>query len=89
LGASTPANDNSPRVSSLPFGVAPRGFNRIESAAYLGVSTTLFDELVKDGRAPKPKLVNTRTIWDRLALDAAFDALPSKADVNPWDTAYG
>jgi hypothetical protein len=80
------ANDNG---SKLPFGVSPRGFNRTESAAYLGVSPTLFDEMVMDGRAPKPKVVNSRTIWDRLALDDAFDALPHKGSANPWDVAYG
>jgi predicted DNA-binding transcriptional regulator AlpA len=58
------------------------------SAAYLGVSPTLFDEMIRDGRAPRPKLVNSRTVWDRLALDAAFDALPEKGAINPWDASY-
>jgi hypothetical protein len=59
-----PANDNAPlpRSSKLPYGVPPRGMNRTEGACYMGVSPALFDEMVKDGRAPKPKLVNTRTI---------------------------
>lgn len=85
------ANDNgtSPRHCALPFGVAPRGFSRNEAAAYMGVSPSLFDEMVEDTRAPKPKLINTRTVWDRVALDAAFDALPIKGSSNPWDTAYG
>lgn len=77
------------RSTALPAGVRPRGFNRTAAAAYVGVSTSLFDEMVKDGRMPKPKMVNTRTIWDAVALDAAFDDLPSKASDNPWDTAYG
>ncbi|MGV8832558.1 MAG: XRE family transcriptional regulator [Devosia sp.] len=83
------ANDNAPRSAKLPFGVAPRGMNRTEGAAYMGVSPALFDEMVRDGRAPKPKLVNSRTIWDRIALDEAFDALPTKGSVNPWDSVYG
>ena len=33
----------------------------------------------------RPKLINTRTIWDRLALDRAFEALPDRDAVNPWD----
>lgn len=89
-----PANDNgtsleSVRVSALPYGVAPRGLNRREASAYFGVSPALFDELVRDGRAPKPRLVNSRTVWDRLQLDDAFDALPVKGAANPWDDAFG
>lgn len=88
------ANDNFPandtiRVSALPYGVAPRGLNRREAAAYFGVSPALFDELVRDGRAPQPKLVNSRTVWDRLQLDAAFELLPVKGGSNPWDDAFG
>jgi hypothetical protein len=90
------ANDNRPgaRMSALPFGVPPRGMSRTESAAYMGVSPSLFDAMVKDGRAPQPKLVNSRTIWDRHRLDAAFEELQERQPeelgqpVNPWDTAY-
>ncbi len=55
------------------------------SAAYFCVGVTLFDEMVADGRAPAPKRINSKTIWDRLALDEAFAALPSDEDANPWD----
>jgi predicted DNA-binding transcriptional regulator AlpA len=58
----------------------------VQSAAYVGVSPSLFDEMVHDGRMPPPKRVNSRTVWDRLQLDAAFDALPGGDDNNPWDT---
>lgn len=51
----------------------------------MGVSPTLFDEIVSDGRMPSPKKVNSRTIWDRKALDVAFDCLPSKAAAGPTD----
>lgn len=54
----------------------PRGLNRDEAARYIGVGPTLFDEMVKDGRMPKPKRANSRTVWDRIALDAAFTDLP-------------
>ena len=63
----------------------PRGMSRVEAADYLGISPTLFDTMVKDGRMPGPKLINTRTIWDRLALDRAFEALPDRDSQNPWD----
>jgi len=56
----------------------PRGMSRIESAAYIGISPSLFDEMVKDGRMPGPKLINSRTVWDRIALDRAFEQLPNR-----------
>lgn len=70
-----------------PFWLAPRGMSRVDSAAYIGVSPSLFDMLVKDGRMPGPKRINSRTVWDRRMLDAAFEALPDEESVkiNPWD----
>ena len=58
--------------------ILPRGLSRAEAAAYIGVSPTLFDDLVRDGRMPKPKRINTRTVWDLRQLDFAFDALPDE-----------
>jgi hypothetical protein len=55
--------------------LCPRGLSRDQSAAYVGVGVTMFDEMVADGRMPKPKHVNTRVIWDRHALDQSFEAL--------------
>ena len=34
---------------------------------------------------PMPKRLNSKTVWDRLALDEAFVGLPSDDDANPWD----
>jgi RNA polymerase-interacting CarD/CdnL/TRCF family regulator len=34
-----------------------------------------FDEMVADGRMPKAKRIDSRKVWDRRALDQAFDAL--------------
>jgi predicted DNA-binding transcriptional regulator AlpA len=61
--------------SVLPLSLPPRGLSREQAAAYVGVSPSLFDMLIKDGRMPEPKRVNSRVIWDRLKLDAAFEAL--------------
>ena len=72
-------------ADSLPASLAPRGLSRVQSAAYFCVGVTLFDEMVADGRAPAPKRINSKTIWDRLPLDEAFTALPSDEDANPWD----
>lgn len=54
----------------------PLGLSREESARYVGVGTTKFDELVRDGRMPKPKRIDGRTVWDRAALEFAFRDLP-------------
>ena len=69
----------------LPCSLPPRGLSRVQSAAYIGVGPTKFDEMVADGRMPKPKRIDGRVVWDRLELDEAFAALPSEADSNPWD----
>ena len=63
----------------------PRGLSREQASAYVGVGTSKFDEMVADGRMPGPKEIDRRRIWDRRALDAAFDNLPSPDAVNPWD----
>jgi predicted DNA-binding transcriptional regulator AlpA len=65
--------------------IEPRGLNRVKSAAYVGVSSTLFDEMVRDCRMPQPKRINSRVVWDRKQLDEAFEALPDREDRNPWD----
>ena len=59
----------------LPLSLPPRGLSREEAAAYIGVSPSLFDILVKDGRMPGPKRINSRVVWDRLKLDVAFEVL--------------
>jgi predicted DNA-binding transcriptional regulator AlpA len=68
-------------------GIEPRGLSRIKAATYVGVSPSLFDQMVNDGRMPKPKRINSRTVWDRKRLDEAFEALPDDGDGdgNPWD----
>ncbi len=71
--------------AALPLSLPPRGLQREQAAAYVGVSATKFDAMVVDGRMPAPKHVDRRKIWDRVALDAAFDALPSNDEENEWD----
>lgn len=66
---------SSPGLAFLGF--IPRGLSRTEAARYIGVGTTLFDEMVADRRMPQPKRVNNRTIWDRAEIDIAFSDLPS------------
>jgi predicted DNA-binding transcriptional regulator AlpA len=57
------------------------------AAEYIGVGTTMFDQMVSDGSMPKPKRINGRTVWDRIKLDEAFAGL-GEGDVrvaNEWD----
>jgi hypothetical protein len=67
------------------LGLQPRGLSRVIAAAYVGVSPSLFDLMVKDGRMPQPKRINGRTVWDLRRLDDAFEALPDNSQDNPWD----
>lgn len=64
------------RGDALPSNLPPRGLSRVQAAAYIGVSPTLFDILVNDGRMPRPKLINARKVWDLRRINLAFDALP-------------
>jgi predicted DNA-binding transcriptional regulator AlpA len=65
--------------------IVPRGLSRTEAAAYIGVSPSLFDAMVKDGRMPQPIPINSRRVWDRVKLDTAFEALDDTPEDNPWD----
>jgi predicted DNA-binding transcriptional regulator AlpA len=71
----------------LPLSLQPRGLSRAQAAAYIGISSSKFDQLVSDGRMPRPVPIDGRVVWDRIRLDAAFDALPDEnghAD-DVWD----
>ena len=72
-------------VSCLPPSLAPRGLSRVQAAEYIGVGVTKFDEMVSDGRMPRPKRIDGRTVWDRVRLDEAFDALDNEAAKSEWD----
>ena len=72
------------------------GLSRTEAAEYVGISASLFDQLVADGRMPRPKQVGARVIYYRLAVKRAFVELPDasslphheKGTVDPYvDTA--
>lgn len=69
--------------------VLPRLLNREQAAGYCGVGVTKFDEMVKDGRMPKPRCIDARRLWDVRQLDAAVDDLPVEGELrhNPWDDA--
>jgi hypothetical protein len=70
--------------------VPRRGLSRDDAAIYCGVSATLFDRMVADGRMPGPRRIDGRKVWDIRALDVAFDRLPSEnvaAAGTSWDRA--
>lgn len=64
---------------ALPPSCPPRGLSHDEAAAYIGIGTTLFDQLVKEGKMPGGIPIKGRRVWDRLALDLAFSALRDAA----------
>lgn len=73
-------------LPSGPLVVQPRrGMSRIEAATYIGVSPSLFDDMVADGRMPRAISINARRVWDLRKLDEAFDVLaPREGLDNPW-----
>jgi predicted DNA-binding transcriptional regulator AlpA len=78
------------RQNALPPTLPPRLINRDAAAAYVDLSPTTFDQMVKDGRMPRPKrLVGRRKAWDVRALDAAVDMLINvdndNDDNDTWD----
>lgn len=73
-------------ITVTPIVYRPRrGLSRNEAAVYVGVSTTKFDELVKDGTMPLPLRIGSRVIWDMRRIDEAFDDLSTEGDeVDTW-----
>jgi predicted DNA-binding transcriptional regulator AlpA len=53
----------------------PRAMRADRAAAYLSMSRSAFLELVAQGLMPKPTRIGGIVLWDRLALDVAFDEL--------------
>lgn len=75
------------RANALPPSLAPVGIGREASAQFVGISAGKFDELVKDGRMPRPKRIDGRKVWDRRDLESYFSALPDDLGPNEWDNA--
>jgi len=73
-----PARSESPRKARL---WVPRGLRLDDAAAYVGVSRNTFLRWVEEGLMPPAKRIIRRgeregvVVWDREALDAAFDAI--------------
>ena len=69
----------------IPQTMTPRGLPRSNAAEYVGCSPRKFDQMIDDGRMPKPRLIDSKKVWDRLELDEAFDALPRNGEEEDWD----
>lgn len=59
-----------------------RGLSEAEAAIYIGLGASKFSQLVKDGRMPRPRIIDNRRIWDVDDIDAAFRALPLEGETN-------
>lgn len=69
-----------PVILPLP---EPRGLSRVLAAAYLGIGSSTFDELVSRGQLPPPIQLRGRKVWDRAALDRKLDELSGLAPASP------
>jgi predicted DNA-binding transcriptional regulator AlpA len=79
-----------PRQTALPPTLPPRLVSREAAAAYICISPNAFDEMVKDGRMPRPRILGgKRRAWDVRALDAAIDRLPVQGDDAAADETWG
>ena len=54
------------------------GFRRTEAAAFIGVSPTKFDQMVKAGDMPEPHRMGGVVIWRGDELKARFDRLTGR-----------
>lgn len=57
------------------------GLDRLQAAASVGISATLFDKLVAARTMPQPRVINSRRVWDVDDLRAAFKCLPKEGEV--------
>jgi predicted DNA-binding transcriptional regulator AlpA len=87
MSVQLPANADPARRPLIPAHER-MGLSRAEAAEYIGVSTSLFEEMVADGRMPPAKQINSRKVWMRTKIEKAFADLPDagqdKDSSSPW-----
>ncbi|VFU06993.1 protein of unknown function [Methylocella tundrae] len=54
----------------------PLGLSLEEAATYIGLSASLFERLVRDGKMPFPRQFAGRKVWDADEVAAAFRRVP-------------
>jgi len=74
------------RVDILPFLPVVFGLGELEAAAAIGVSAGKFRMLVREGRMPRPRRIDGRTIWDVDELREAFKAFPHEGEHDGTDS---
>lgn len=67
-----------PPKRRLETSYAPRAMRAPRAAAYLDMSETTFQELVKEGDLPPGVVIRGMVSWDRHELDAAFENWKAK-----------
>lgn len=68
----------------------PRAMRAERAAAYLSISRSKFLELVEHGKLPKPVYIDGMVLWDRLALELAFEEMASDGErPNSFDVIIG
>ena len=65
-----------------------RGLSRSCAAEYVGCSPRKFDQMIREGIMPAPRLIGTKKIWDRVELDEAFEELPREFEGNTVDAIF-
>ena len=87
IEGAAPASSQRPLRRAEILHLEPRGLNRKQAAAYINVSPNKFDEMVRDGRMPPPRVIDRRKVWDRHEVDESFEALPidGSSDDNLWN----
>ena len=68
--------------------MTPRGLSRPIAAEYVGCVPRKFDQGIRDGSMPAPRLIGTKKIWDRVELDEAFEELPRQVGGSVWDEFF-
>lgn len=71
------------------LGYPPRGMRLERAAAYLDMSTNSFLRLVEDELLPPGVTIKGMVVWDRLALDAAFENFKSGEAQNSMHKLLG
>jgi predicted DNA-binding transcriptional regulator AlpA len=64
------------------------GLSRVEVAIALGVAPNTVDEMVKEGKLPRPRRWHTRKFWRIPELEAAMSEWPvdgeEEAEISSW-----
>lgn len=66
----------------------PTGLRRVQAARHCGVSASVFDDLVRDGILPPPRVLRGVSIWLRQELDDALFSLERRDGGNSCDEIF-